>query len=222
MKLQMKTDFWIEKWQNQQTGFHKNYTHPLLIKFLNKLELQLGDTVFVPLCGKSVDMLWLNLQGYNVIGVEVSELAVEQFFSENQIAPKRTTIENFNVFTYENITIYQGDFFELSSEHLKNVSAIYDRAALIALPNELVVKYVDKMHHILPKGTLELLVTLEFNKTFGPVGPPFTTPDTKVVELFSEYPSTQLVYQTDIIEREDKFRGQGCKYVYERVYLVTF
>ncbi len=220
--IDMKKEFWLEKWQNNQTGFHKEFTHPLLVEFIDKLNLSAGDSVFVPLCGKTVDLLWLNQQGYRVIAVELSQLAVEQFFSENNLSFSKTQESGFAVFRYKNITIYQGDFFNLSKQQLKDVKAVYDRAALIALPDELVGQYVDKMREIVPKKAKELLITLEFIKKLGPLGPPFTTPDEKVKQLFSCYPSIELVQETDIISREPKFKELGCDYVYERVYLVEF
>ncbi|VAW33927.1 Thiopurine S-methyltransferase [hydrothermal vent metagenome] len=218
----MEKEFWIEKWQNNQIGFHKDKTHPLLIKYIDRLQLCRNDTVFVPLCGKTVDMLWLNAQGYKVLGVELSTLAVEQFFQENNLVYKQSQDGLFNVYTYENITIYQGDFFAMTDTHCIDVSAVYDRAALIALPDELVEKYVQKMNEIIPDTINELLITLEFVKTSGAVGPPFSTPDNKVQQLFENCTSIKLLQKLDIIAREPRFQSQGCEYVYERAYLLGF
>jgi len=216
----MKQEFWIEKWQKKQTGFHKDFIHPLLQKFVSTLELNKGDEIFVPLCGKSLDMIWLHEQGYKVIGVEISQLAVEQFFSENSLNFKVSTYKSFNVYTYKNITIYQGDFFKLNASVTKTCHAIYDRAALIALPEEMVDSYVQKITEIMHQNTYELLITLEFNKAVGPAGPPFSTTDEKVNQLFNKSTSTTLLYEEDIIERESKFAEMGCEYLMERVYLI--
>ncbi len=218
----MKKEFWLEKWQNNQTGFHKDFTHPLLMEYINRLAMKKGDSIFVPLCGKTVDMLWLNQQGFHVIGVELSQLAVEQFFAENDLEFVKAQEGEFAVYRYENITIYQGDFFALSTQHLKGVKSVYDRAALIALPDDLVAQYVEKMREIIPSDAVELLITLEFIKKLGPLGPPFTTPDDKVKKLFSAYQSVELLQEINIISREPKFKELGCDYVYERVYLVEF
>jgi len=217
----MKKEFWLEKWQNNKTGFHKNVTHPLLIKYIDKLQLKEGDTIFVPLCGKSLDMLWLNAHGYKVIGIELSELAVAQFFTENNLSYEKNDDGLFGIYTYENIVIYLGDFFEMTKEHCQTVSAVYDRAALIALPEGLVEKYVDKMAEIIPKDLPELLITLEFVKTSGSLGPPFTTTDKKVRCLFDGYTVIDILQEVDIVERETNFQEQGCDYVYERIYLIT-
>lgn len=217
----MKKEFWLNKWENNQTGFHKDMPHPLLIEFLGKLNLNKGDTVFVPLCGKTVDLLWLNSQGFNVIGVELSQIGIEQFFSENKISYEQSNDDLFTIYTHENITIYQGDFFDLTSAYLQNVQAVYDRAALIALPNGLIEKYADKMLQILPSKTKELLITLELQRTTTDAsGPPFSVPDEKVQGLFAQYQSVNLLQKEDIIDREKGFRKLGCAYVYERVYLI--
>ena len=217
----MKKEFWLEKWQNKKTGFHKDVTHPLLIEYIDKLQLKKGDTVFVPLCGKSLDMLWLNSQGYKVIGIELSELAVEQFFVENDLSYIKSTNALFDIYSYENITIYRGDFFDMTKEHCQNVSAVYDRAALIALPEGLVEKYVDKITEIIPEESPDLLITLELVRTTDSLGPPFTTKDKDVRRLFDSYTEVDLLQEVDIIEREAHFKAQGCEYVYERVYLIT-
>jgi len=216
----MKKEFWIEKWQNNQTGFHKDFTHPLLIDFIDQLALKKGDTIFVPLSGKSIDMLWLHNQGFNVIGVELSELAILQFFSENNLDYVKSTDGDFDVYHYQNITIYCGDLFDLTDRHTSHVKAVYDRAALIALPEELVVRYASKMIDIIPQDSKQLLITLEFVKTAGPEGPPFSTNDAKVKKLYESLSSIKMLQKVDIIAREDKFKAQGCNYVYERVYLI--
>ena len=146
----MKKEFWLDKWENNQTGFHKDSPHPLLIEYINKLSLKKAEAIYVPLCGKSIDMLWLNSKGFKVIGVEFSQIAVEQFFSENNLTFTQTSDDLFNIYSHENITIYQGDYFDLSSHYLKSVKAVYDRASLIALPEQLVGKYTEHMHAVLP------------------------------------------------------------------------
>ena len=217
----MKKEFWLNKWENNQTGFHKESTHCLLIDYLEKLNLTKGDTIFVPLCGKSIDMLWLNSQGYNVVGVELSQIAVEQFFSENKITYELAKDDLFTIYTHENITIYHGDFFDLTSINLQDVKAVYDRAALIALPSDLIEKYTGKMYKLVPKLTKYLLITLELQRTTtDALGPPFSVSDKRVHDLFNQYQSISMLQEEDIIKREQGFQKLGCAYVYERVYLI--
>ncbi len=216
----MKKEFWIEKWHNKQTGFHKDSVHPLLINYIKETGIKSGDTVFVPLCGKSLDMLWLNNQGYKVIGNELSQFAVEQFFAENNLNYDKHNMGDFVVYTHDNITIFQDDFFELLPEHTADVKAVYDRAAFIALPDGMVQRYVKHMTKIIPTDAKHLLITLEFVKSTGSIGPPFNSPDSKVKDLYGQYSSIHLLQEDDIISKEQKFKQQGCNYVYERVYLI--
>ncbi len=218
----MQQDFWLEKWQNNQTGFHKEFTHPLLKKFITKLNIAKGDSIFVPLCGKTLDMIWLHEQGYKVLAVELSQLAVEQFFAENNLPYTLQKTKHFNVYCYENISIYQGDFFLLPQDVVKNCHAIYDRAALIALPDDMVVDYADKLHELFPSNCQSLLITLEFKKKTGPLGPPFSTSNAKVNRLFAKNTQCSQLYEEDIIAREARFAEQGCQYLIERVYLLSF
>jgi thiopurine S-methyltransferase len=218
----MKKEFWLDKWENNQTGFHKDIPHPLLIENINKLSLEKEQAIFIPLCGKSLDMLWLNAQGYTVIGVELSQIAVEQFFSENNLTFTLTQDELFNIYTYENITIYQGDYFDLNSQYLNQVKAVYDRASLIALPEQLIKKYTEHMYSLLPLNAQLLLITLELQRTTtDALGPPFSVPDAKVKKLYQKFTTIKLLRTEDIINREGGFQKQGCEYVYERIYLIT-
>ena len=216
----MQKDFWLEKWQNNQTGFHKSSVHPLLIKYLNSLSLEKGDTVFVPLCGKSIDMLWLNDLGYKVIGVELSELAVEQLFAENQINFTKIFEEKFVHYEYQNIRIYQGDFFNLNHDMLENTKAVYDRAAFIALPDDIAKRYTKKMYELFNENVKTLLITLEFEKKRGPTGPPFSTTIEKVNQFYKDYFNIRLLEEIDIINEEPKFQEQGCDFLLERCYLL--
>jgi len=218
----MKKEFWINKWENNQIGFHKDFTHPLLVEYISLLNLKRGDTVFVPMCGKTLDMLWFNSQGYKVIAVELSQIAVEQFFTENNLEFTQTSDGVFNIYSHENITIYQGDYFALSTHYLKQVTAVYDRASLIALPGGMVEKYAEHMSAILPLNSKVLLITLELQRTnTDSLGPPFSVPDDKVKVLFKDFNFIELLQEEDIIDREKGFQEKGCEYVYERVYLIT-
>jgi thiopurine S-methyltransferase len=129
----MDPDFWHQRWQQQLIGFHQKETNRYLEKYANALNLQVGDTVFVPLCGKSLDMLWLHDRGYGVLGVELSPIACEAFFFEAGRHARKRKDGIFTSWNSSDIEILCGDFFDLSPEMLNHVRAFYDRAALIAL-----------------------------------------------------------------------------------------
>jgi thiopurine S-methyltransferase len=128
---------WINRWENNQIGWHKSDFNSRLIEFLPNLNLQKGSEIFVPLCGKSLDMVYLLNQGFKVIGVELSKIAIIDFFAENNIEFEIQKNADFNIYKSANITIYQGDIFNLKKEYLQDISAIYDRASLVALNPQL-------------------------------------------------------------------------------------
>lgn len=218
----MKKSFWLQKWQDNHIGFHQNQVHPQLIKFIHKLTLNNGDKIFVPLCGKSLDMLYLAEQGYHVMGIELSEMAVKQFFSENGLEYQIKKLPAFNVYSSGNITIYQGDFFDLTANDCLGINVVYDRAALIALPDEMVDDYVLHLSALLNHTFSMLLITLDYGDTQRTNGPPFSTNLIKVKQLFGGCATLALLHQADIIEQEDRFKSKGCEYLLESAYHISF
>ena len=117
---------WIERWESNRIGWHAEQVNRHLIKYLDRFELSTGESIFVPLCGKTNDMPFLVKEGLNVIGVEMSNIAIEQFFSENQLDYVISKVDKFILYEGTGIKLYCGDFFDLKSKHLENVTAIYD------------------------------------------------------------------------------------------------
>ncbi len=179
----MEHDFWHKRWAEQRIGFHQESVNKFLETHYSALNLAPGAQVFVPLCGKSSDMLWLREQACHVLGVELSDTACEAFFAENGGAVEKVLVDGFYQREKDEIVLLCGDFFKLSADKLGSVGAVYDRAALIALPEELRRKYAKKMIECLPKGVKVLLVTLEFE---GEAGPPFSVSADEVRALFSD------------------------------------
>src|SRR6056297_3166422 len=128
----MKADFWLDRWQKSQIGFHQNEVNPHLEAYWSDLDLSSGASVFVPLCGKSLDMLWLAGTGHRVIGIELNDIAVKSFFDENKLTPSISSKYPFEVYQYGEIEIWRGNFFTLDKNDLNRVKAVYDRAALVA------------------------------------------------------------------------------------------
>jgi thiopurine S-methyltransferase len=152
---------WLQFWRDQRNDFHQQSVNPLLIRFWPDFNPATGSRVFVPLCGKSLDMLWLAEQGHQVIGVELSPVAVEAFFSENQLKPSRRRIGKFVHWQHRNISILCGDFFALKPSDLGDIDLVYDRAALTALPEDLRTAYAAKLRLITPTESHVLLLTTE-------------------------------------------------------------
>ena len=169
--------YWLDRWERDEIGFHQTDVNAYLGKYWPELKLTHSSKVFVPLCGKSRDMLWLNEQGHTVLGVELSKLAVEAFFKENKYAPQHETNDKFDVFSVDELSILCGNFLDLDKNDLANVSAVYDRASLVALPPEMRERYVKHLTNILPPNTQILLITFDYPQS-EMAGPPFAvSPD---------------------------------------------
>jgi len=152
---------WLQAWRNQEIDFHQLSANKFLTKFWPKLNLASGSRIFIPLCGKSLDMIWFMEQGYKVIGVELSPVAVRAFFKENKLKHIKRKIGDFTVWENETISIFCGNYFSLSQENLGIIDIVYDRASLTALPEILRESYVEHLKLILPNETELFLLTTE-------------------------------------------------------------
>jgi len=153
---------WLQLWRDRQSGeFHQVSFNKYLTRFWPSLNIPRGSRIFVPLCGKSLDMLWLAEQGYQVIGVELSPIAVKAFFKENHLKPVKRRLPGFTLWRHGNISILCGDYFSLSQTQLGQIDTVYDRAALTALPEDIRPLYVDHLHTIVSTTTNIFLLTIE-------------------------------------------------------------
>lgn len=216
----MQQTFWLERWELNQIGFHNQQTNRHLKQNWSLLNQPTGSVIFVPFCGKSKDMLWLRDQGYQVIGVELSALAVEAFFVENALPVKIVQQDKFKVFEVDNIRIYCGDFFDLTAHDLLSVNAVYDRASLVALPPEMRSDYSVKMRQLLRTGTQILLVAFEYLQ-HEMQGPPFSVHETEVSELYGHWCDLKLLYSEDIYDQEAHFREKGLSRIQEEIYRLS-
>lgn len=192
----MDQDFWHQKWETNQIFFHLNQVHPLLKKYFH---LPPGK-IMVPLCGKSLDMIWLLEQGHDVVGIEISPIACEAFFNENNLPFEKIG----NVYMGEKITIWCEDFFKVPAEAWRGCVGLYDRAALIALPENLRRKYATHLQACLqtnrPTFQKMLLICLEYPQE-KMEGPPFSVSEAKVQQLFQETFSIEKLH-TEIVPLE--------------------
>ena len=203
----MKAEFWHERWSRQEIGFHRKQVHPLLEQFFDLLRPE-HHTIFVPLCGKSIDMLWLADHGLHVVGSELSKLAVSTFFEENKLTQEVLSAEPLQGFRSERVLLWQGDYFALSAHHLNGASCFYDRAALVALPADMRIKYVEKLNSLMPKNAEGLLITFDYDQTQMD-GPPFAVPPLEVHQLFAdEWEITNRSHQ-DVIKTHPGLQARG-------------
>ena len=168
----MEPSFWHQKWDLQQIGFHQPQVNDFLVKYWSSLALSSTEEVFVPLCGKSLDMCFLAEQGHNVLGCELNQIAVQDFFKDNQLPVSHRLQGEHQFYSTEQITLIQGDIFTLPKSECQHISAFYDRAALIAWPESMRQQYADKLAELIPAGVKGLLVTLDYDQA-ALNGPPF-------------------------------------------------
>jgi len=215
----MNRDFWQARWDEGRIGFHQDEVNPYLQRYWSTVDIAPGTTIFVPLCGKSRDMLWLRDQGYAVIGVEIVPRAVEAFFAENNLPVIQHPYEAFTLWEGEDIRIFQGDFFDLSAKELVDIGAVYDRASLIALPPSMRQSYAAHLHAIVPDDMSVLLVTMDYVQTEMD-GPPFAVTAREVAALYQDYFKIEQVCSEDILAGAPRFQEQGLSRLMEKVYLM--
>lgn len=160
-RIDQDNHLWLEFWRDQRSDFHQSAVNPLLTKFWPALALAQGSRVFVPLCGKSLDMLWLAQQGHEVIGIELSPVAVAAFFSENDLQPTQQQVGAFTLWRDGPISILCGDYFALTTNELGMIDTVYDRSALTALPEEIRGLYVAQLNRLISDTAVVFLLTVE-------------------------------------------------------------
>lgn len=216
----MHQEFWHERWLQNQIGFHNEDINPHLQHYWPELSIAPGSRVMVPLCGKSNDLLWLRAQGFEVIGVELSPLAVEAFFAENNLTATTYQQGKFAISKTDKLSIYCGDFFDLSSADLSGVSALYDRASLVALPPEMRTAYAAHMQQLLEPSTKTLLVAFDYLQQ-EMAGPPFSVQTPEMQSLYGSWCDIELIHSEDILDQEPRFRDKGVSRMQEQVYGLT-
>lgn len=188
----MEANFWHDMWSSGVVGFHQSEINGFLKNHWSKLGLQGNENVLVPLCGKTLDMLWLAQQGHSILGVELSPKALEEFLTENDLQAETIQQGNHCGYQLPNMTLLCGDFFHLTAEQCSDIHVVYDRAALVALPPKMRQDYVLHLRAILPKNTHYLVVTMEYDQTKMP-GPPFSVSEKEVRSLFEPFATVTKV-----------------------------
>ncbi|MBK8694024.1 MAG: thiopurine S-methyltransferase [Deltaproteobacteria bacterium] len=185
----MNPDFWESRWREGQIGFHEGAPNV----FLNEHVAKLGASrrVLVPLCGKSEDLAFLAARGHAVVGVELVDDAVRAFFAEHGLTPTVTPRGVLTEYSHGPITLFSGDFFATTRELLGPVDALYDRAALIALPESMRARYVAHLRALLPAGADGLVITVEYPQE-AMEGPPFSVPEAEVRRHYQGLPIDRI------------------------------
>lgn len=178
----MDAGFWQGKWARNEIGFHEGAANTLLVKHVDRLSLAPGSRIFLPLCGKTRDIAWLLSRGYRVAGAELSERAVGQLFDELGVQPAVSRVGVLAHYRVEGLDVFQGDVFALSRDVLGAVDAVYDRAALVALPPETRPGYAAHVTNV-SLGVKQLVIGFEYDQTLMD-GPPFSVAESEVRRLY--------------------------------------
>ena len=207
--------YWHNRWDKQLTGWHRGEFNDLLEKHWPSINLPKDGEVLVPLCGKSLDMIWLAKQGYKVVGLELVQQAVETFFLENNFESSTIKVDNHTKYSSPPFTIYQGNIFDLQSGMVQ-ADAWYDRAAMVALPNSLREDYVKQIYNQTKPGAVGLLITFSYPEE-QMEGPPFSLPDHLVMEYFSNGFEVECLEKIDLEDEKER----GLSTVTSSVFKIT-
>ncbi len=213
----MEPVFWHERWSQNQIGFHLNDVNPLLKQFFSP-HFSIAPT-FVPLCGKSLDLRYLADLGVKVTGIELSEFALRAFQREQDLHFTPDEVDSVPALINQQYVLYNDDFFRLKSQHVKSIHQVYDRAALIALPEAMRTRYVDHLLQIMPRPLKILLITLEYDQK-QMEGPPFSVSEEQVRKLFSTAVTINKLHYNSILESEPHFQTKGLTRLFEVAYLI--
>lgn len=209
---------WLGRWQKNDITFHLDTINPLLEQYWPTLNIPKGTNVLVPLCGKSLDMLWLVKQGYHVIGAELSSIACENFFTENNLPFKTEKTKEFTRFYNDHIELYCGDFFALSKDMLPPITAVYDRAALMALPKDMRPTYAKQTQNLLAPHSKILLIVIETANDIK--GPPYSVAASEIKKIYNQLTVKELAHPVKILPPHWRTKGHKDQETFEVVYIL--
>lgn len=192
----MDPSFWHQRWEKNEIAFHEGKANPLLVKHFHELSVAKGRRIFVPLCGKTLDISWLLSHGYRVAGVELSQLAIEQLFMELGVQPEIATVGNVEQWSANNLDIFVGDLFAVSGKMLGPVDAVYDRAALVAFPEDMRSRYTAHLTEMTGKAS-QLLICYDYDQSLME-GPPFSVSKEEVHRHYATTYALTLVASTEV------------------------
>jgi thiopurine S-methyltransferase len=192
----MDPSFWHQRWEKNEIAFHESKANPLLVTHFHELSLAKGRRIFVPLCGKTLDISWLLSNGCRVAGAELSQLAIEQLFMDLGVQPEISAVGEVEQWSAKNLDIFVGDIFALSKTMLGPVDAIYDRAALVAFPEEMRNRYAAHLMEITGKAQ-QLLICYDYDQSMME-GPPFSISNEEVKRHYTGHYDLTLIASTDV------------------------
>jgi len=215
----MEANFWIDRWNEGQIGFHLSEVNPALIRQWPHRGSASKGPVLVPLCGKTRDLLYLRDQGHAVTGIELSPLAVEAFWQESGITPTVSQDGLHRIHEGQGIRLIEGDFFTTRSDQFEPTAWVYDRAALIAMPSSMRDRYCNHLLSLAPHAPI-LLITLDHDPK-EKEGPPFPVPPQEVDIRFGKSHTIEILESREVLDENPSFRDRGVSALSEHVFLLT-
>ncbi|MBX3346767.1 MAG: thiopurine S-methyltransferase [Nitrospira sp.] len=210
----MDARFWHDRWASNEIGFHKSEANPLLVKYLGELSLPKDSRVFLPLCGKTLDIGWLLSCGFQVAGAELSGIAIQQLFAQLGVAPTITKVGALDHYHAPQLDLFVGDIFNVTPELLGQVDAVYDRAALVALPQQMRARYTGHLTTLTTQAP-QLLISFEYDQQ-AMEGPPFSVSEEEIRQRYGQRYDIAVLASLDV---PGGLKGR-CPAT-ERVYLLT-
>jgi thiopurine S-methyltransferase len=215
----MEYGFWAERWGEGRIGFHREAANPALEKHGHLLKRGENTRVLVPLCGKTRDMTHLVNQGFDVVGVEFVEKAAQDFFDEQGLPYTVNREYEHPIYANPDVRIHVLDIFKITREEVGPVDAVYDRAAMIALPPESRKPYAEHIGSLMEPGAKMLLLTFEYDQSRLD-GPPFSVPEDEVLQHYGDGFSVEKLFENNDLDVPPRFAELGLK-VAEKIWLVT-
>lgn len=210
----MEPEHWHRVWSDNQLGFHQPAGNPMLQRWFPELALATGSRVLVPLCGKTPDLAWLAAQGFEVVGAELSEVAVRDFFAERDVDPTISNMRGITKYAVDGVEILVGDLFEVDAEMVGPVDAVYDRAALVALPADMRTAYAKHLLAISGHAP-QLLVTFEYDQEMM-AGPPFSVGVDEVARLYARAYRRKRLGEEPVPDGLRGVPAQECAWLLDR------
>jgi len=192
----MDAKFWHDRWASNEIGFHKSDANPLLVQYFDKLSLAKGSRVFLPLCGKTLDIGWLLSRGYQVAGAELSAVAINQLFAGLGVTPSITKVGALDHYHAPQLDLFVGDIFHITPTLLGQVDAVYDRAALVALPRDMRARYTAHLMTLTAHAP-QLLISFEYDQQVME-GPPFSVTTEEIQQHYSKRYDISILTSLDV------------------------
>jgi thiopurine S-methyltransferase len=211
---------WAGYWAEGRTGFHRSAVHEVLERHWERLAPTADRRVLVPLCGKTLDLPWLASRCAEVVGSEWVEQAVQTFFAEQGLSPDKVALAEHQRYSSANLSLVQGDFMTLQASEIGRFEACWDRAAMVALPQQVRDRYVPSLVSLMQPGGRILLVTYDTEKPIEE-GPPYCVRPGEAARRYAAFGQVTLLESIEHTpENNPKVREKGLPWMREDVFLV--